>query len=185
VWSISPHLSPHATLHSPAGTLSLAMGIHGPNLGIGGGPGSGFEGFLTALTWVSSRVVPGVWLVLSGWSPEFVPDQRGEPREDCECHALALVLVPSHSTGAGQASLRLVESRIPERIPPPDFPQVDALLARSSTVRAGRGHASAPGRSAHEGHTNSGIPRPHFAAGAGSRVRPRVIATDASGKLRI
>jgi len=185
VWSISPHLSPHATLHSPAGTLSLAMGIHGPNLGIGGGPGSGFEGFLTALTWLSSRAVPGVWLVFSGWSPEFVPDQRGEPREDCECHALALVLVPSHSVGSGRAGLALVESRTPEHGPPPDFPQLDVLLARSSYALSGSGYAIAPGILAHDAHMNSGIPRPHFAASASSRIRPHVIATDASGRLKI
>ena len=185
VWSISPHLSPHATLHSPAGTLSLAMGIHGPNLGIGGGPGSGFEGLLTALTWVSSRAVPGVWLVLSGWSPEYVPDQRGEPLEDCECHSLALVLVPSHSVGAGQASLAVVESRPPEQLPSLDFPQLDTLLARGSSARTGNGSAISAGLLAHDVHTSSGIPRPHFSASPGSRVRPRVIATDASGRLRI
>ena len=28
------------------------------------------EGFLAALTWLATGVVPGVWLVLSGWSPE-------------------------------------------------------------------------------------------------------------------
>ena len=155
VWAVSPHLIPHFALHSPAGTLSLAMGIHGPNLGIGGGPGSGFQGFLTALTWVGSGVVPGLWLVLSGWSPEFVPDHRGEAVEDCECQALALVLVPSDTPGTGQAGLALVESGTPEPVPPPDFPELDALLSRSSSARAGSGSAIAPGLSAHDGHTNA------------------------------
>ena len=44
VWGVSPHLIPHYALHSPAGTLSLALGVHGPNLGIGGGLFSEFEG---------------------------------------------------------------------------------------------------------------------------------------------
>ena len=33
VWGVSPHLIPHYALHSPSGTLSLALGLHGPNLG--------------------------------------------------------------------------------------------------------------------------------------------------------
>ena len=36
VWGTSPHLIPHFALHSQAGTISLALGIHGPNLGVGG-----------------------------------------------------------------------------------------------------------------------------------------------------
>src|SRR5439155_569002 len=67
VWGVSPHLIPHFALHSPAGTLSLALGAHGPNLGVGGGPGSTTEGTLTALTWLDE----GLGLRLE-WS--FEPD---------------------------------------------------------------------------------------------------------------
>ncbi len=37
VWGTSPHLIPHFALHSASGTISLALGSHGPNLGVGGG----------------------------------------------------------------------------------------------------------------------------------------------------
>ena len=37
VWGTSPHLIPHFALHSQSGTISLALGSHGPNLGVGGG----------------------------------------------------------------------------------------------------------------------------------------------------
>ena len=77
VWGTSPHLIPHFALHSPSGTISLALGLHGPNLGVGGGLHAAAEGFLTALTWLSSGRVPGVWLVFSGWSPELIPDRCG------------------------------------------------------------------------------------------------------------
>ena len=77
VWGTSPHLIPHFALHSASGTISLALGSHGPNLGVGGGLHAAAEGFLTALTWLSTGVVPGVWLVLTGWSPELVPDPSG------------------------------------------------------------------------------------------------------------
>src|SRR5262249_6277078 len=79
VWGTSPHLIPHFALHSASGTISLALGLHGPNLGVGGGLHAAAEGFLTALTWISSGAVPGVWLVLTGWSPELVPDRAGGP----------------------------------------------------------------------------------------------------------
>ena len=79
VWGTSPHLIPHFALHSLSGTISLALGLHGPNLGVGGGLHAAAEGFLTALTWLSAGIVPGVWLVLTGWSPELVPE-RGMAR---------------------------------------------------------------------------------------------------------
>ena len=92
VWGTSPHLIPHFALHSLSGSISLALGLHGPNLGVGGGLHAEAEGFLAALTWLAAGVVPGVWLVLSGWSPELVPDSRGNASPAGECQALALAL---------------------------------------------------------------------------------------------
>ena len=103
VWGTSPHLIPHFALHSASGTISLALGSHGPNLGVGGGRHSVSEGFLTALTWLATGVVPGVWLVFSGWSPELVPDPGGKAPDSGECMGLALALV-----GAGVAAGRPV-----------------------------------------------------------------------------
>jgi hypothetical protein len=183
VWSVSPHLIPHLTLHSPAGTISLALGIHGPNLGIGGGPGAGFECFLTALTWLSTGRVPGLWLVLSGWSPEFVPDRQGEPLENCECQALAMALVPSGATGYRQTEMTLTESLNPRPARPLDLHELDSLLRQGRSSRAGR--TSGSGRLAHEGHTNSAIPRHHLDDRGGLKLRRRAIAVDVTGKLRI
>ena len=36
--------------------------------------------------------VPGVWLVLSGWSPELVPERNGSSPSSKECQALAIAL---------------------------------------------------------------------------------------------
>jgi hypothetical protein len=101
VWGTSPHLIPHFALHSASGTISLALGSHGPNLGVGGGPHAVSEGFLTALTWLATGVVPGVWLVMTGWSPELVPDPGGKAPDSGECMGLALALV-----GAGNEAFR-------------------------------------------------------------------------------
>jgi hypothetical protein len=92
VWGTSPHLIPHFALHSASGTISLGLELRGPNLGVGGGLHAAAEGFLTALTWLSSGVVSGVWLILSGWSPELVPDRSGGPPRAMECQALAIAL---------------------------------------------------------------------------------------------
>jgi len=92
VWGTSPHLIPHFALHSQSGTISLALGSHGPNLGVGGGLHAAADGFLTSLTWLAAGVVPGVWLILSGWSPELVPAPNGNGPLTGECQALALAL---------------------------------------------------------------------------------------------
>ena len=77
VWGTSPHLIPHFALHSASGTISLALGLHGPNLGVGGGLHAAAEGFPGGPDLAVAGVVPGVWLVLTGWSPELVPDPGG------------------------------------------------------------------------------------------------------------
>jgi hypothetical protein len=103
VWATSPHLIPHFALHSPSGTISLALGSHGPNLGVGGGLHGMADGFLAALTWLAAGLVPGVWLVLSGWSPELAPDPGGKSCRSGECLGLALALVNdgAQDNGAG------------------------------------------------------------------------------------
>jgi hypothetical protein len=99
VWGTSPHLIPHFALHSASGTISLGLGLHGPNLGVGGGLHAGAEGFLAALTWLSIGSVPGVWLVLSGWSPELIPDRSGGPPAANDCQALAIALCAPSTPG--------------------------------------------------------------------------------------
>jgi hypothetical protein len=162
VWGVSPHLIPHYALHSPAGTLSVALGLRGPNLGIGGGVGAGFEGLLAALSWLTSGVVPGLWLVQSAWSPEFVPDQQGEPMGNCACRALAMALVHSPLPSPGRFGLRLVTSRDRQAQRSLSIDEVGELLERRSA-----------------------IPSPHFNSRARGRSTARAVACDAAGRTRI
>jgi len=184
VWGVSPHLIPHFALHSPAGTLSIALGVHGPNLGVGGGLSSEFEGILTALTWLRAGIVPGLWLVFSGWSPEFVPDRKGEPMAHCECQALALVLGPPSSFKLDRPSFRVVAGEVPVFPGPLDLAVLAGLLDQSSRD-AGRASRIDRDHVVHQGHHDPGIPGPHFAPRARRRVRARAIASDASGQLRV
>jgi hypothetical protein len=163
VWGTSPHLIPHFALHSPSGTISLALGLHGPNLGIGGGLHAAAEGFLAAMTWLSAGVVPGVWLVLSGWSPELIPDRRavavpasaraaGTPADaaEVECRALAVALRPAGEATPGGPVVRVMFGGEAEQGGAP----VD--LVRLAEGLEGRGGPS-----------------------------PRTIATDPAGRLRV
>jgi hypothetical protein len=118
VWGVSPHLIPHFALHSPAGTISLALGLHGPNLGAGGGLHAPAEGFLAALTWLAAGVVPGVWLVLSGWSPELIPEPRSSPPAASECWALALAMV-APDPGSARPAFRAFVGAEPQHPPAP------------------------------------------------------------------
>jgi hypothetical protein len=126
VWGVSPHLIPHFALHSPAGALSLSLGSHGPNLGVGGGPGSAMDGALTALTWLSEGRLPGVWLVLTGHEPDLVPDAKGTPISPTECRALALALEPDD--GSTTPRLRLVSGSVDETMAP-DLVDLHARIA--------------------------------------------------------
>ncbi|HMF37859.1 MAG TPA: hypothetical protein VKF17_14525 [Isosphaeraceae bacterium] len=184
VWGVSPHLIPHYALHSPAGTLSLALGVHGPNLGVGGGLWSEFEGILTALTWLKAGIVPGLWLVFSGWSPEFVPDREGESMADCECQALAVVLGPPSSAKPDRPCFQVVAGEEPESPRPLDLTVLAGCLNQSSR-EGGRGSRIARDLVVHDGQHDPGIPGPHFAPRPQRRSRARTIASDASGRLRV
>jgi len=91
-WGVAPQLIPHRSLHSLSGTISQALKIHGPNLGIGGGPGALSEILWTATAMLHGDRLPGIWIVLTGWTPEPVV-QSGEPLPaDSRCTGLAMAL---------------------------------------------------------------------------------------------
>ncbi len=107
-YNISPHIIPNYTLHAVSGTMSVGFTLHGANFGVGGGPRHLPEGLLTALSVVSEREHPGVWLIASEFEPEPRPDDQGKPTNDIVVHALALALqFPLDGTAEPQASLRL------------------------------------------------------------------------------
>jgi hypothetical protein len=106
-WGISPHLVPHNSVHAISGTASQALGIRGPNFGIGGGPGAAAEAFTMAATLLACENLPGLWLVLTGYDPEYIPEgpdqsqANATARADCIALALALIpepIIPDHKT---------------------------------------------------------------------------------------
>lgn len=90
--TVSPHVVPQCSLHAIASAASVGLGIHGPNVGIGGGREALSEGLLAALAFLDEPGVSGCWLVLTAWDDEPTLDERGEVPADAVCRAVALAL---------------------------------------------------------------------------------------------
>jgi hypothetical protein len=109
--TVSPHVVPQCSLHSVAGAVSVALGMHGPHLGVGGGPDALAEGLLAATTLLlhGDPECTAAWLVATDWDEEPALDPVGNPQGDPVCRALAVQLVaagdatddgtPSHGPG--------------------------------------------------------------------------------------
>jgi hypothetical protein len=99
-WGVSPHLIPHRSLHSISGTVSQALKIHGPNFGVGGGPGGIVEVLLAATALLEGKRLPGVWVVLTCLDPEAAPDEAGRLAPGTQAVGLALALMPIQTSGS-------------------------------------------------------------------------------------
>lgn len=99
-WGVSPHLIPHRSLHSVSGTISQALKIHGPNFGVGGGPGGAVEVLLAATALLEGKRLPGIWVVLTCLDPEAPPDDAGRLPPGTQAVGLALALTPVRTSGS-------------------------------------------------------------------------------------
>jgi hypothetical protein len=104
-WGLSPHFIPHRSQHAVSGTISQVLKVHGPNFGTGGGPGAVREALVAGALMAQDN--PGVWVVMTGWEPEFIPDANGRPTSPVTCHAVALALLSYRAARQGPF-LRLV-----------------------------------------------------------------------------
>ena len=104
--SVSPHIVPQCSLHSIAGAVSVALGMHGPNVGIGGGPDAVAEGLFAAVSFLQpggGADTAGTWLVVSDWVDEPTLDASGAAVGDPACRALALCLEPAAAAAVSLA----------------------------------------------------------------------------------
>lgn len=88
-WAVTPHFIPHCLLHSLSGLLSQALGLNGPNMGIGGVPGTEEDICLGMASWIMGGDVAGGWMVWAFWRDDLAADGNyvGE--------AIVLGVVPS------------------------------------------------------------------------------------------
>ena len=98
-WGIPPHIIPHGTLHAVSGTISQALSIHGPNMSVSGGPDACAQAFLFAATLLADNNLPGLWLVLSAFEGEKLPDNPACAAMPCRAVALALTLDTASAPG--------------------------------------------------------------------------------------
>ncbi len=106
-WNVSVQVVPNRSLHSPASMLGLALGCHGPCVGVGGGLDGEPDAWLTAISLLDQQSLPGIWLVFSGWEPDERIDIEGTPLTDTNCTTLAMALQPA-SAANPTARLRIV-----------------------------------------------------------------------------
>lgn len=108
--TVSPHVVPQASLHSIAGAVSVALGMHGPHLGVSGGSHALAEGLVGALSLVgaSGAAPSGAWVVATEWDDEPALDASGAPEGDPLCRALAVLVEPAPQqrgcSGRGQST---------------------------------------------------------------------------------
>jgi hypothetical protein len=112
-WGVSPHLIPHRSLHSVSGTVSLALRMHGPNFGAGGGPGAESEAFAVVAGLLGAGDMHGLWVVLTGYEPELAPEDPADgarpaplPRLAAVAVALAPAELPRWELHLGAGTLR-------------------------------------------------------------------------------
>ncbi|MBM4022324.1 MAG: hypothetical protein FJ284_08805 [Planctomycetes bacterium] len=101
--TVSPHIVPQCSMHSLAGAVSVALGMHGPHLGVGGGPEALAEGLFAAATLLTTApsTCTAAWLVATEWDDEPTLDATGAATGDPVCRALAVWLTPASAGERG------------------------------------------------------------------------------------
>lgn len=105
-WNVSIQVVPNRSLHSPASTLGLAIGCHGPCVGVGGGKDGETDAWISALTLLQQHKLAGMWMIFCGWEPEEQVNLEGAAINGAHCTALALALQPA-DTESCLARLRI------------------------------------------------------------------------------
>ena len=129
---VSPHVVPQCSLHSPASAVSVALSMHGPHFGIGGGPEAFDEAMLSACSMAATES-DGAWLILTAWDDEPSLDAAGKPISDPVCCGLAMALLPGE-VEAAEATIAVVPgaagAATHERLPP----MADRILSLAAAL---------------------------------------------------
>ena len=99
--SLSPIHIPTLSLHSISGVISLILQSRGSNFGAGGDCAHVSEALLTGLAIQHGSKLPGVWVILTGWEPESIPDDNGRSTNPILGYGIAMALVDESSTEPG------------------------------------------------------------------------------------
>lgn len=150
--TVSTQIVPQGSLHSLAGAVSVGLGMHGPNLGVSGGPDAVSEGLLTAFSWLHGSgpiACDTVWLVVTGWDDEPALDAEGRPTTDPVCRGVALAVARAATASPfGSQRLTLQLDPLADSANPP---MTGAAVLRSLADALSAHHSSgAPPRWSHD-----------------------------------
>jgi hypothetical protein len=137
--SVSPLVIPFLSLHAVSSLISLALHIHGPAIGVGGGDGEFVQALLMGLALQQDQDLPGVWVIATGWNPDPVTECGGAAEAQPVCQAAALALLP-HGIAAHGPRLRLVPTDGHDAAlrGSPSLPDLMQFLSSASTSNAAR-----------------------------------------------
>ena len=134
-WNVSVQVVPNRSLHSPASMIGLGLGCHGPCVGVGGGLDGETDAWLTAMTLLQEKKLPGILLVFTGWDADEKVDLEGRQLNQPQCTSLVLALQPSSVTNCA-ARLRLEMSQgAPFEVPIPAQATALTLFDRFASKR--------------------------------------------------
>lgn len=118
-WNVSVQIVPNRSLHSPPSMVGLALGCHGPCVGVGGGLDGETDGWITAASLLEQHHLSGMFLVFSGWDPDEEVDLEGNPLNAAHCTAGVLAL-QSASASSNIATLKIgYHASAPKQLPVP------------------------------------------------------------------
>jgi hypothetical protein len=152
--TVSPHIVPQCSLHSIAGAISVALGMHGPNIGTSGGPHALAEGLLASLTLLNAgaEAAAGIWFIATAWDGEPALDAEGRPLERAFdppiCVAVAVVLTASAAAG-GRLVLRGASGTPAVRQLRPGHNPADDIRRFAAALDAMESHGDAAARWSH------------------------------------
>lgn len=126
--AVSPHTIPQHSLHSVAGAISILLGSHAANVGVGGGPHAIAEGMLAAAT-LFSLETSGVWLVCTGFDPEPLPGDIASASQAIGYAAVLALEKASGAAGSESGRLRLLANPEPGKIAAAGGATLPALVA--------------------------------------------------------
>jgi hypothetical protein len=106
--SVSPLIVPFLSLHALSSMVSLALRIHGPAVGAGGGCDGFVQALFTGLAMQQEQELPGVWVVMTCWDPEPFSASTSTVETQPVCLGTALALQPAAAGSRHSPGLHIV-----------------------------------------------------------------------------
>lgn len=128
-WNVSVQIVPNRSLHSPPSMVSLALGCHGPCIGVGGGLDGETDGWMTAVSLLKQHHLSGMFLVFSGWDPDEEVDLEGNQLNAAHCTAGVLALQ------SAQASSNIATLKIGYHASAPKILEVPAPYTAFTSIQ--------------------------------------------------